>query len=135
MSTVIERKLNTFFLWLMEESRNSKYHSEMRQGYACAGISWQCEGTGVEPYTRRVVEEGLSEIRINTTGLKLYITLKKPLNRVHIRIGGDQAKDYPTFVSAVKHKLIDEGLDEDTFYDEPKNPTVVRNISSWRNIN
>lgn len=89
--------------------------------------------TGVEAFARRIIAQNGSEYRINSAGLKLYITINKPLNKVSVRIGGDQADDYPTFVPAVKHKLIDMGLDDDTYYSEPKNPTVVRNIM-WKNL-
>jgi hypothetical protein len=120
-------KLVSFFLWLVNESIRSNYNSEMRGGHACKGIIEDIMLCGLEQFTNRIMEGRGTEYRLNSAGLKLYIDINKPLNRVRVRIGGDQVGDYPMFAESVKAEITRRGLDGDSYY--------AKGISSWRNIN
>ncbi len=53
---------------------------------------------------QRIADGERVEHRLNGAGLKLYA------RNCRLRIGGDQAKDYQTFVDAVTAMLIKEGV-------------------------
>lgn len=114
-------KLVSFFLWLVNESIKSTYASEMRSGHACKGIIEDALLWGIEAFTIRIMEGDGTEYRLNSAGLKLYIDINKPLNRVKVHIGGDQKGDYPTFVESVAAEIKRRGLDEDSYYSKTAN--------------
>jgi hypothetical protein len=99
----------------------------MRGGHACKGIIEDIMLCGIEQFTNRIMEGRGTEYRLNSAGLKLYIDVNKPLNRVRVRIGGDQAGDYPKFVEAVKAEILRRGLDADSYYG--KSSIAGRNIN------
>jgi len=45
------------------------------------------------------------EFRLNGAGFKLYWRLDRELNFLKIKVGGDQARQYPFFVAAVNRLL------------------------------
>jgi len=57
---------------------------------------------------RDIVKENSGEYRLNGAGFKLYWRWDRDKDTLKVRIGGDQAKQFPFFVAAVR-RILDRG--------------------------
>lgn len=104
-------ELNLFFSEIVSLSHHSEMMREAIEGggYPLSNLVNSLLNKGCS-ITRRIVSDYTGEsheFRLNNAGLKMYWRLDRESNQLRVRIGGDQARQFPRFVAAVR-RIIEE---------------------------
>ena len=109
----LQHTIGWFFRDVLKSSVRPEFIKEQQFGYSCEKLLEDVLRTSVKDLATRWANDYTGdshEYRLNNAGLKLYWMTDRKEQTIHIRIGGDQAINYPLFVDQVKHILAGHGL-------------------------
>ena len=109
----LQHTIEWFFRDVLKASVRPEFIKEQQFGYSCEKLLEDVLRTSVKDLATRWANDytrDSHEYRLNNAGLKLYWTTLQKDQTIRIRIGGDQATNYPLFVEQVKRILAAHGL-------------------------
>ncbi len=109
----LQHTIEWFFKDVLKSSVRPEFIKEQQFGYSCETLLEDVLRTSVKDLATRWANDYTGdshEYRLNNAGLKLYWMTDQKKQTIHIRIGGDQATNYPLFVEQVKRILAKHGL-------------------------
>ncbi len=109
----LQHSIEWFFRDVLKSSIRPEFIKEQQFGYSCEKLLEDVLRTSVKDLATRWANDYTGdshEYRLNNAGLKLYWRTVPKEQTIYIRIGGDQAINYPLFVDQVKRILAGHGL-------------------------